>query len=113
VAILLGRAFGPTLTPAPRVTTRVATSSWSRPIGTQTIGTPWARAFIAVPCPQCVIATAACSSTSRCGAVLTTCTFGGAATSAGSISGPVVITPRTGSVPSASAIRRRTASWSM
>ena len=97
------------VTPAPATVTRRATSCWSRPCGMQTRGTPATSAFVTVPCPACVTATAACGRTAPCEADRTTRTDAGAGTVAGSIAGPVVTSPRTGSRPSAAATRRRTA----
>jgi hypothetical protein len=91
----------------------VALSSWSRPIGRTSRGVSAARALIAVPWPPCVTTTDACSSTARCGAERSTWTCGCDGSSSGSIAWPVVTTPRTGSAPRASTMRRRSASWSM
>jgi hypothetical protein len=88
-------------------------SSWSRPSGIATTGTPAASDLITVPCPACVTTAAACFSTSRCGARSTTVTFAGASIASTGIDGPVVTSPRTGSEPSAVAARWSTPAWSM
>jgi hypothetical protein len=90
--------------------TRVAFSGWSRPIGITTIGTPAASAFITVPWPPWVTTAAACGSTAACGAASTTLTLPPAVN--GGTAGPVVTSPRTGSVPSAAAVRRSASPWS-
>ena len=65
-----GPASGPwscSWTPAPASTTRRATSGWSRPNGTATIGTPAAIAFCTMPMPLWQTTAAARSSTGACG----------------------------------------------
>ena len=75
VRILAADASGDSRTPAPWCTTRAAVSFWSRPIGMQTIGTPAARVFIVVPCPQCDTASDAWARIWRWGAEATTTTL--------------------------------------
>ena len=50
-ATCFGFAERLSFSPAPRTTTRVVLSGWSRPIGMQSSGTPAASAFTTVPCP--------------------------------------------------------------
>ena len=54
-------------TPARATSTRRATSGWSRPKGTATIGTPWARAFWVMPMPAWQTTHTARSRTGKCG----------------------------------------------
>ena len=62
----------PIRTPAPSLSTRAVLSFWSRPIGMQTSGTPAAKAFITLPCPEWVTTADASARTRRCGAARNT-----------------------------------------
>src|SRR5439155_23302304 len=91
--------------PAPACTTRAALSGWSCPSGATTSGTPAASALITVPCPPWLSTAEQYGSTSAWRTQRRTDTLAGARITAGSIAGPVVTSPRTGSRPSASATR--------
>ena len=78
-------------TPAPATWTLRATSGWSRPNGTATTGTPWARDFWVMPMPTWQTVQAARSRTGACGTNRSTRTFAGTSIPEGSTS-PVVRT---------------------
>src|SRR3954454_21221099 len=92
------------------VTTRRATSNWSRQYGTTHNGTPAASAFCVMPWPPWEMTHAARAMIGECGSDCATRAFGGAWNRAGSCAAVVAISATSSSANASSAVATRHAS---